>query len=262
VTDRPRPTLGFIGTGTIAAAIVEGLAASGDEDIIVSPRNAQVAAALAARFPRVRIAASNQEVLDASTMALLSVRPQVADTILRELRFRADHHVVSLIATVSIAYLRTATAPAATVVRAVPLPPVAHRQGPTALFPPDDRARALFDRLGKAIEIGDESEFEIFTSATAVMASHFAFARTVTDWMGRQGVAPRLAHAYMAQMLRGLGEAAPAAPEASFADLAAEYQTPGGINEQIFRAMTVDGIIPDLDRALGDVLARLRKAHD
>jgi pyrroline-5-carboxylate reductase len=46
-------TLGFVGTGTIAAAIVEGLCATPDAGpILVSPRNADTAADLAARFAK------------------------------------------------------------------------------------------------------------------------------------------------------------------------------------------------------------------
>ena len=41
--------LGFVGTGTITAAIVDGLAAAGtDLSIALSPRNTETAAALAA----------------------------------------------------------------------------------------------------------------------------------------------------------------------------------------------------------------------
>lgn len=251
-------TIGFVGAGTIAAAMIEGLALSGNEPIIISPRNADIAADLAGRFPHVTIAADNQAVVDASDMVVLSVRPQIADEVLRPLAFRSDHHVLSLIATISLDYLREVTAPAATVTRAVPLPPVARGQGPTAVFPPDAQVKALYDRLGTAIELGDESEFDVFSAATATMSSYFAFARTVTSWMEANGVDAGKAHAFMAQMLEGLGSASPAAPERSFAQLADEYQTRGGINEQVFRAITRDGVLPDLDAALDGVLARLR----
>lgn len=251
-------TLGVVGTGTIAAAMIEGLALSGSEPIIVSPRNADIAADLAARFPNVTIAVDNQAVVDASDMVVLSVRPQIADEVLRPLNFRSDQHVLSLIATISLDYLHEVTAPAATVTRAVPLPPVARGQGPTAVFPPNAEVKALYDRLGVAIELGDESEFDVFSAATATMSSYFAFARTVTSWMEANGVEGAKAHAFMAQMLEGLGSASPAAPERSFAQLADEYQTRGGINEQVFRAITRDGVLPDLDAALDGVLARLR----
>src|SRR3546814_3837197 len=61
------------------------------------------------------------------------------------------------------------------------------RSGPTPIFPPDDEVRALFDRLGTAIELADESAFDIFTAASATMASYFAFAHSIAAWMQRHG---------------------------------------------------------------------------
>ncbi len=250
--------LGFVGTGTIAVAMIEGLAATGSERILVSPRNADIAAGLAARFPNVSIAADNQDIVDRSRLVVLSVRPQVAEEVLRPLRFRADQDVLSLIATVSLDWLRDVTAPAASVVRAVPLPPVARGQGPTAVFPPDPAIKALFDRLGTAIELDDESAFDVFTAATATMSSYFAFARTVAGWMADEGVDAGKARAFVVQLLEGLGSAPRLSPDRSFAELADEYQTRGGINEQIFRAITREGVLPDLDQALDGVLERVR----
>lgn len=82
--------LGFVGTGAITSAIVTGLNASdaGRDGILVSPRNAEVAAALAARFPNVAVAASNQAVLDGSDVVMLAIRPQVTVEVLSSLEFR------------------------------------------------------------------------------------------------------------------------------------------------------------------------------
>jgi hypothetical protein len=125
--------LGFIGTGTIAAAIVEGLSKAevSSLEIVVSPRNATIAQELEARFANVRVAKSNQTVLDASDLVVLAVRPQVAEEVLRGLRFRRVHHVVSLVATWPIDRVRSMVAPATTVARAAPLPFVANLIGPT-----------------------------------------------------------------------------------------------------------------------------------
>jgi len=250
--------LGFVGTGTIAAAMIEGLASQpGCEPILVSPRNAEVAAGLATRFSNVTVAESNQAVLDGSDMVILAVRPQIAAEVLAELRFRPDHHVVSLTAAVTLDFLRKRAAPAATVTRAIPLPPVARRQGPTTLYPPDEQAKALFDRLGMGIVLEDEASFDAFSSATAVMAAYFAFAHTVSAWMERNGVPGHQAHAFVRQMLAGLASA-PA--QQDFAELAREHQTKSGLNEQVFETVTRDGILPDLDGALDAILARLRAA--
>lgn len=70
--------LGFVGTGAITSAIVTGLNAAGidGDTILVSPRNAETAAALAAKFPNVTVAASNQAVLDGSNVVIIAVRPR------------------------------------------------------------------------------------------------------------------------------------------------------------------------------------------
>src|SRR6266702_1910245 len=143
--------LGFVGCGTITSSMVTGLCSAGSAGpITVSPRNAQVAAGLASRFANVQVVATNQAVLDACDVVVLAVRPQIAASVLPQLRFRADHHVLSLIAAVPLQYLKSAVAPVASVTRAVPLPSVAHRQGPTAIYPAQPSVKALFDALGTA----------------------------------------------------------------------------------------------------------------
>jgi pyrroline-5-carboxylate reductase len=250
--------LGFVGTGTITAAIVDGLAAAGtDLSIALSPRNAETAAALAARHSNAQVARSNQAVLDESDVVMLAVRPQIVDDVLRQLRFRPDHRVVSLVAAVSLDRLHRAVAPASHIARAVPLPSVARRQGPTALYPAMDIAKALFDTLGTAVPLESEAALDIFSAATAVMSSYFAFAGTVSGWMERHGVAPEAADTFVRQMLRGL---ATAAPDRSFAALAQEHQTRGGLNEQVVRAVAPGGTIDPLDAALESVLARIKAA--
>jgi pyrroline-5-carboxylate reductase len=254
--------LGFVGSGSIASAIVIGLRAAGNADPIeMSPRNAEVAANLADRFENVQVAPTNQAVLDASDLVVLAVRPQIASIVLPELRFRSDQHVVSLIPTLSLDYLRSVTAPAAVVTRAVPLPSVARRQGPTAIYPPSEPIKAFFDSLGTAIELDNESEFDAFTTATAIIASYFTLADVVTGWMTRHGAAPEKAQAFVSKMLRGLAETSPAAPGRSFAALAEEYQTRGGLNEQVLRSVTDQGMFATFENALDAVLERLVAAH-
>jgi len=254
--------LGFIGTGAIAAAIIEGLCAvDRDHAITVSPRNADVAADLAARFSNVRVAATNQAVLDASDVVFLAVRPQIADGVLRELRFRPDHHAISLIAAVSLDYLKEVTAPASTVTRAVPIPTVAQRQGPTAFFPPHPTVKALFEPLGTAIELDNESEFHAFTAGTAMMASYFQFAEAISSWMVANGVAHEKAQPYVGQMLVGLGGNLGAAAGREFAALAAEYQTRGGLNEQVLNFLSAQGVFSNVSLALDAIKQRLIRAQ-
>lgn len=250
--------LGFVGCGTIAAAIVTGLNSSGHgEAIVVSPRNAEVAAGLARRFPNVTVAATNQAVLDACDVAVLAVRPQILAAVLPQLRFRPDHEVISLVPVTSLAYLRSATAPAATVTRAVPMPMVARRQGPTAMYAATPVARRLFDSLGSTIELSDETCFDAFTAETALMATYFRFLETAAQWLRARGVAADQADRYVRQLFWGLAGTALASPQRTLGELADEHQTRGGLNEQVRTHMEGKGMFAELTNALDAVLARL-----
>ena len=92
--------LGFVGTGEITSAMVTGLSSCGaaPHSIRLSPRNPAVAADLAHRFPGVSVASSNQKVLDDCETVVIAVRPQVVRNVLSELRFRPEHHVISVVA--------------------------------------------------------------------------------------------------------------------------------------------------------------------
>jgi pyrroline-5-carboxylate reductase len=251
-------TLGIIGVGTIAAAVVEGLqSTSASCPIVLSPRNEQRAALLASTFADVQVAPTNQAVLEASEIVIIAVRPQIAHAVLSELRFRPDQRVVSLIPAVTLDYLRSMAAPARSVTRAVPLPSAARGQSPTAMYPPDPSLKALFEKLGAVIELDREEEFEAFTTATAIMSSYFRFAQTVVAWMQREGVSEAKAHAFVSQTLLGLAGAATASPLNSFAELTEQHQTHGGLNEQVLQSLTAAGVFADLEHALDGVLARL-----
>ncbi len=253
--------LGFIGCGTITAAIITGLTAAGhDETIVVSPRNAEIAGHLAHRFSHVKIAASNQDVLDRCDIAVVAVRPQVVAEVLAELTFRPDHQVISLVAAVSLDYLRGATAPAQSVVRAVPLPMVARRQGPTALYPGGGVAKAIFDRLGTAIELDDEAAFATFTAATAMMASYFRFAGAAANWMETQGIGAAQSNAFIRQMFSGLAATGLETPGLSLEALADDHETKGGLNEQVRIFLQGEGVFGAVAQGLDAVQARLRAA--
>src|SRR3546814_15545206 len=87
MTNTP-PRLGLIGTGTIAAAIVEGLALSGNEPILLSPRNADIAADLASRFSHVGVASDNQAGIDDSDLVIRSEERPVGKEGVSTCRFR------------------------------------------------------------------------------------------------------------------------------------------------------------------------------
>jgi pyrroline-5-carboxylate reductase len=141
--------------------------------------------------------------------------------------------LISVVATLSLQDVTRLAAPARNVTRAVPLPSAVKRQSPTAIFPRSESAAALFDSLDKTFAVDSEAEFDALSTATATIASHFAFLDCIESWLVRRGVAEVRARGYLAQMFLGLADAATAMPGRSSHALIAEHATPGGINEQI-----------------------------
>lgn len=89
--------VGFVGTGTIAQAVVRGLCtaagAPGCRQLLLSPRSAFRSAALAAEYPACSVAASNQQVVDGAAFVFICLRAQDAADELRSLRFRAGQTI-------------------------------------------------------------------------------------------------------------------------------------------------------------------------
>lgn len=84
--------IGVIVTGTIATALVRGIAGDGHQ-ITVSKRSAANAAGLARDLANVRVA-DNQAVLDQSDTVFVGLMAESAPRILAALRFRPDHRVI------------------------------------------------------------------------------------------------------------------------------------------------------------------------
>ncbi|MBZ9823040.1 pyrroline-5-carboxylate reductase [Mesorhizobium sp. CA4] len=251
--------LGFVGTGALSSAIVTGLKSLPGETtpVAVSPRNEAIAAELAARYPDVRVAADNQAVLDQCDTVMLAVRPQIAREVLRELRFRPDHHVVSLIATISCEEIAGLVAPAAHVGKALPMPMIARLQGATIICPPDPILATFFSRLGGVIEVEDQSEFDVLSVVTATYASYFKYLDTIHAWVRGQGVPGDKARAYITSIYKALANAPDTAPNEDFMHLAQDYATRGGINEQVLRELAERGTFETFAESLERVHKRI-----
>ena len=249
---------GFLGTGAITSAIVTGLCSgAAGRSIMVTPRNAEVAADLAARYTQVSIAAGNQELVDACETVVIAVRPQITAEVLAGLRFRADHTVISLVSGYSVERLSTLLAPATRISRAVPLPSAARRRSPTAIYPRDAATVELFAQVGAAFAVDTEHDFDAFCVATATMAAYFAFADGTASWLTRNGIPAGEAREYIARLYAGLADTAVEDPSRTFQALTADHATRGGINEQVLTQLTAHGTFDKFGECLDGVMRRV-----
>jgi len=261
--------VGLVGTGHIAAALVTGWCSADDgpAEILVSPRNAEVAAKLARANAQVTVAADNQAVLDHAATIVLCVRPQIAASVLASLSFAADHRVLSLIATFGLERLQPLIAPASAVARAVPMPFAAQRRGPLAVFPAPEWVTGLLAPLGDVIAAPTAAAFDRFCGITATMAAFFRVLGSMQDWLIAGGVPAPLAARYVVGQIQALC-AVPGAgvtppnggrPDDAidFARLAERFATRGGINQQVVEQLQAAGGFDLLPAALDQVLLRI-----
>ncbi|SEQ56733.1 pyrroline-5-carboxylate reductase [Devosia sp. YR412] len=253
-------TTGFIGTGTITAAIIRGLAAAGWTDpIVVSPRNAELSAALAAEHGFVEVARDNQEVVDRSTLVFIAVRPQVFDEAMAPLSFGNAAAVASLVPTISLDRLREVTGPGPALSRAVPLPFVEQLTGPTPIYPPGAACVPLFEKLGRAIVVEQEAQMDVLLAASGTMGSFFLLQAAIVDWMAAQGLDPTLARLYAGELVSGLALSAQIRPNQSFETLMDEFSTRGGLNEQLRKSLEQAGLRQHVGEGLTALLHRVQQ---
>jgi pyrroline-5-carboxylate reductase len=248
---------GLIGVGAIAAAIVTGLCKDVEQApaILLSPRNAGVSAELASCYSTVSIGADNQAVVDGSSAVVLCLRPQDARAALDDLIFSEDHVIISAMAGVSVEEIKVLVAPAREVSRAIPLPSVALRNGITPVYPPNESAKALFDRLGGTIDLDDANAFNALSASTATIAAHFAYLNTISRWLVSRNIPEQDARRYVASMFAGLARALASGQE--FEQLVQAHSTPGGINELFLNMLNETGVFEDVRLGLQSVIDRL-----
>jgi pyrroline-5-carboxylate reductase len=249
--------IGVIGVGEIAEAMVTGLLsedAGAPAHVILSPRSATRATALATRFDAVTVAVSNAGVAVSADVVIVSVRPdQLADA-LDGVVFRPDQLVISTLAGVDLATLRDAVGgsdeggPA--IVRSVPLPPVARRAGVTPVIPAEARAVQLFDLLGGYLAVADEEQMAAVTVLTGAQTGLLQYIAELCQWAADNGLEPGATEMFIRSTVAGLE---PGLRDATtpIAGLIDNFETEGGLNWQLrtrfFDAATSTSLIRELD---------------
>jgi pyrroline-5-carboxylate reductase len=255
--------IGFIGTGDITEAIVTGLISSDFpvSEIILSERSHAKSARLAAADNRIRVTSDNQQIVDAADLVFLAVRPQVAEQVLRPLKFRDDQKIASLIATVTSEVLLDWIGTPVRLTRSIPLPAVANRRGVTAIYPADGQLESIYDALGTVVVAQSLDEFDAYAAASALMGLYFGVMETASDWLCTQGTSSPNAQSYLTKIFLELSRTADSAPETGFDTLRRDHSTPGGLNQQMFEVFAQTGGTEALTQALGSVAKRVRDAR-
>jgi pyrroline-5-carboxylate reductase len=224
--------IGFIGTGEIAAAMVAGLAGQG-HDLILSRRNAQMAADLVARYGDVRLG-DNAEVVQQADIVVLCLMASVARQILPELPFRAGQQVISVMVDVDFAALQDLCAPTTDITITIPMPSIARGGAPLPVFPADSRSVAdLFGAINPIIPCRDEAALQAYFGGSALASPILDMMRVGAGWLAEQTGDRRAAEAYVAGLFAGFMRDVAEDQTQSFQDALHSLSTEGGLNASL-----------------------------
>ena len=253
--------LGFIGTGQIAKATILGILGSNLKinKIYISQRTKKISKQLSKKNKKIVILKDNQEIINNSNWVFLSITPEVGQKIIKNLKFKSSQIIVSFISTMTLFQLKKAIKVKATIVRAIPLPPISLRKGPVPLFPPNKKVKFFFDKLGTTVEISNEKLSKNFWSTSGMMAPFYELLNTMSNWLVKRGVKRDKAQKYVTSLFVALSEDAVVKSNKDLKYLVKESQTPRGLNEQGVKELRKAGFYRSTEKTLNSILKRLNK---
>jgi pyrroline-5-carboxylate reductase len=247
--------IGFLGVGTISTAVIHAMSARPRVGctLYLSPRSSDTTEELAATYPHCIRLESNQAVIDASDMVVISMRPQQMDEALEGLVFRTDHIIASFIAAMPPSRMAPLVAPATRISQLVPLPAIALHKGPLLICPSIPEVMDAFAGLGDIVILEDETKIRIISCASAIMSTYYEMQNSIIDWAVEHGLDRSVSALYVRSLLEGLAVAGRHADEADLVALPAQHQTKGGRNERVRAGLMTDDWFGQLRRQLDDI---------
>jgi pyrroline-5-carboxylate reductase len=188
-------TIGFIGAGNMAAAIIGGVIKAGiftGNDILISDTDANRREQFTEKYNS-QIAASNTELAKQADIIFLSIKPQIYGTVISEIKshVKQDALVIILAAGLGIKNVAEIFGRDLKFVKTMPNTPALVNCGMTAICASEnvtsqdmEKILEIFNSIGKT-EILPENQFDIFT---ALAGSSPAYLYMFIDAMADAGV--------------------------------------------------------------------------
>ena len=226
--------IGVIGTGSIASAVVTGIAGDGHQ-LTVSERSAVRAAGLAQRHDCVTIAA-NQTVLDQSDVIFLGLMADAAPGILQRLAFRPDHRILSLMAGATLAEVAAMVGPARAEAIVIPFPGIAQGGSPVLVQGDTGLARRLFGAANRIFALSSDAEMDAYMCAQAILSPVVRMVGDAAAWLAGRTDDAAQAEAFLRVLVGTSLIGSECRP------LLEALNTPGGYNQRLREHMVASGM--------------------
>lgn len=237
--------IGVIGCGTIASAVVRGIA-DNDHQIMISKRSARHSQALADEFQNVRVAA-NQGVVDASDVVFLGLMAEVAQEVLGNLEFREEHKIITFMAGATLNQVDAMVRPARAVAIMMPFPAISKGGSPIMMQGDARLIDEIFGARNSIFPLRNSDEMAAYLCAQAVLSVVARMVGDASEWLGERVSDKPQAEAF----LRALVASNLSVTESN--TLIEALNAPGGYNQRLRLHMEASGIGDSLMRGLDEL---------
>jgi len=237
--------IGVIGCGTIASAVVHGIANDG-HTITVSERSAVHAQALAQAYANVSIA-DNQGVVASSDVIFLGLMAEAAPDIVGRLQFREDQKVITFMAGATLAEADELVRPARAVAIMMPFPGIAKGGTPVMMHGDTELVTEIFGRRNSIFALNDAEELAAYLCAQAVLSPVVRMINDAADWLGERVADRDQGEAFLRALV---------ASNVSYTScglLVEALNAPGGYNQRLRLHMEASGMSMALKTGLSDL---------
>lgn len=244
--------IGVIGTGTIASAVITGIANDAHQ-IVVSNRSAAKSEHLRATFPHIEIA-DNQSVIDASEVIFLGTTADVAGSVLSALTFRPDQRVISFMAGLSSEQISAFIAPATFDATMIPFPSISQGNSPVLVCPQSRIVETLFGAANTVFSFDTPDQMDAYLTAQAVLSPALKMTEVAAGWLADRTEDVATADQFLRLLLGSTLSSSP------LSKALADLNTPGGLNAELREHVAEQGGYEALRSGLDRLERRLAES--
>lgn len=270
-----KKTIGFLGAGNLAEAIIKGLLASksvGASQLIASDKVSERLIHLARAY-EVKVYSKNYEAARNADIIFLTVKPNDAKEVLTEIAPETGGGKLLISAAAGItttAILQTLKEGGARslvqVVRAMPNTPVIVREGAIGLCAAIgagkkglDLAKAIFEAVGKVIVVEDETLLDSVTGLSGSGPAYvFLFMEALTEAGVKAGLSEESAKTLALQTTLGAAKLAIESPK-DLKELRRMVTSPGGTTIEGIKKLEESGLREAVERAVAAAAKRAKE---
>jgi pyrroline-5-carboxylate reductase len=136
---------------------------------------------------------------------------------------------------------------------------IKYNLGPIIIYPRNKKVEKFFSRLGEIFSTNDEKENKKLWVMTSFMATYLEIFNTASKWLQNKNIKKNKSIKYLSNLFKGLNHEISANSKLNNDKLVKDFQTKGGINEELLLSVKKLGVFKNLNKSFEKIYFRIKK---